>query len=356
MKKIPCMIIRGGTSKGVYFQKKDLPSDPVKRDRLLMKIMGSGDATQINGLGGATSLTSKVGIISKSERPGVDLDYLFAQVGTDKAVVDTKPSCGNILSGVLCYASETGLIELQDGVTKIMVYNENTKSLIEVTARSPNRELEYDGDTVVSGVPGSGSPIILNFSQIEGSKTGKVFPTGNKIDEIDGVQVTCMDVAMPMVLFRAEALGISGHEDKATLDANKALFEKVEAIRQKAGRLMGMGDVAGSVVPKIGILSAPTDKGNITSRYFVPDKCHASHAVTGAICVSAACKVPGTVAEGLYKDTGSLVKIEHPSGVISVDMECEAKDGSYVFPKAMQVRTARPLMTGFAYYDEKDLD
>lgn len=349
MKKIPCMIIRGGTSKGVYFHKDDLPSDAEARNDILMRIMGSGDATQINGLGGATSLTSKVGIISKSEREGVDIDYLFAQVGIDQKVVDTNPSCGNILSGIICYASETGLIELQDGITTIKVFNINTQSLIEVSAESPNKVLKYDGDAEVSGVPGTGSPVNLNFSDIEGGKTGKVFPTGNKQDNIDGLNVTCIDVAMPMVLFSAAELGLQGNESKAELDAMPELIAKLEAVRRKAGEMMGMGDVSGSVIPKMGVLSAPCGKGNITSRYFVPDKCHASHAVTGAICVSAAANIPGTIAHGFYKDTGSVVTIEHPSGFISVDMEYREEGNSYRFTKAALVRTARPLMQGFAY-------
>lgn len=353
MKKIPCMIIRGGTSKGVYFNKKDMPSDPAERDQLLLKIMGSGDPTQINGLGGATSLTSKVGIISKSEKEGVDLDYLFAQVGIDKNVVDTNPSCGNILSGIICYASETGLIELQDGITTVVVNNVNTNSIIEVSAETPNRQLKYDGTAVVSGVPGSGSPVNLNFSNIEGAKTGKVFPTGNKQDVINGLTVTCIDVAMPMVLFRAEELGIQGNESKAELDTNTELFAKVEAVRRIVGEMIGFGDVSNSVIPKIGILSKPNGNGNINSRYFVPDRCHASHAVTGAICVSAACKIAGTIAEDRYQDKGSVVTIEHPSGFISVDMVCEQGEGenSYKFTRAALVRTARPLMTGFAYYE-----
>ncbi|HBO39499.1 MAG TPA: 4-oxalomesaconate tautomerase, partial [Pasteurellaceae bacterium] len=224
---------------------------------------------------------------------------------------------------------------------------------IEVSAETPDKQLKYDGTAVVAGVPGSGSPVNLNFSKIEGAKTGKIFPTGNKQDTINGYDITCIDVAMPMVLFSAEKLGLSGKEDKATLDANKALFEIIEPIRIKAGEMMGLGDVSNSVIPKIGILSSAAGSGNITSRYFVPDKCHGSHAVTGAICVSAACKIPGTIASGVYKDTGSVVTIEHPSGFISVDIECEEKGDSYQFTKAALVRTAKPLMSGFAYYDDK---
>ncbi|WGE63974.1 4-oxalomesaconate tautomerase [Actinobacillus equuli subsp. haemolyticus] len=352
MKKVPCMIIRGGTSKGVYFLKEDLPADVAERDKFLMAIMGSGDPTQINGLGGATSVTSKVAIVSKSEKEGVDLDYLFAQVGIGQKVVDTAPSCGNILSGIICFASEKGLIELQDGITSVVVNNVNTNSIIEVSAESPNKQLKYTGNAEVSGVPGTGSPVNLNFSQIEGAKTGKVFPTGNKQDNINGYNVTCIDVAMPMVLFNAQDLGLTGKETKAELDENRALFEIIEPIRRKAGEMMGLGDVSEKVIPKMGILSAPAGKGNITSRYFVPDKCHASHAVTGSICVSAACNIEGTVANPLYKDTGSVVTIEHPSGFISVDMVCENVDGDYKFTRAALVRTAKPLMMGEVYYDE----
>lgn len=352
MKKVPCMIIRGGTSKGVYFLKDDLPSDLAERDKFLMTIMGSGDPTQINGLGGGTSVTSKVAIVSKSEKEGVDLDYLFAQVGIGQKVIDTAPSCGNILSGIVCFASEKGLIELQEGITRVVVNNVNTNSIIEVSAESPNKQLKYTGNAEVSGVPGTGSPVNLNFSQIEGAKTGKIFPTGNKQDHINGYPVTCIDVAMPMVLFNAQDLGLTGKESKAELDEHQALFAIIEPIRRKAGEMMGLGDVSQKVIPKIGILSAPAGKGNITSRYFVPDKCHASHAVTGSICVSAACKIEGTIAHSLYKDGGSVVTIEHPSGFISVDMLCEATEDSYKFTRAALVRTAKPLMVGEVYYDE----
>lgn len=348
---IPCMIIRGGTSKGVYLRQSDLPTDTQERDNILTTIMGSGDASQINGLGAATSVTSKVGIVSKSEREGVDFDYLFAQVGIEKKIVDTTPSCGNILSGIICFTSEMGMLELTEGTTTVTVFNVNTNSLIEVTAETPNKELKFDGDTEVSGVPGTGSPVSLNFSQVEGTKTGKIFPTGNKQDTINGINVTCIDVAMPMVLFNAEDLGLQGNEDKATLDSNKELFDIIEPIRCKAGEMMGLGDVSDSVVPKIGILSKPTGKGNITSRYFVPDNCHASHAVTGSICVSAASKIEGTVANPLYKDDGKdVVTIEHPSGFISVDIICEPQADSYVIKRAALVRTAQPLMKGDAYF------
>ena len=351
MKKIPCMIIRGGTSKGVYFRQDDLPADPAARDRVLLAIMGSGEASQINGLGGATSLTSKIGIISKSARPGIDLDYLFAQAGIEQKTIDTRPSCGNILSGIICYASESGLIALEDGVTTVKVYNVNTDSIIEVSAETPNGVLKYDGDTVISGVADSGSPVRLNFSQIEGAKTGKIFPTGHKRDCIDGLNVTCIDVAMPMVLFSAAELGLRGDESKAELDAQGELIARMEAVRLQAGELMGLGDVRGSVVPKMGVLSAPRGDGSITSRYFVPDKCHAAHAVTGAICVAAAANIPGTVAHDCYRASGSVVTIEHPSGFISVDMVCEPDGDSYRFTRAALVRTAKPLMTGFAYYE-----
>ncbi|SUT86062.1 3-methylitaconate isomerase [Actinobacillus ureae] len=242
--------------------------------------------------------------------------------------------------------------KLQDGITSVVVNNVNTNSIIEVSAESPNKQLKYTGNAEVSGAPGTGSPVNLNFSQIEGAKTGKVFPTGNKQDNINGYNVTCIDVAMPMVLFNAQDLGLTGKKNKAELDENRALFEVIEQIRRKAGEMMGLGDVSEKVIPKMGILSAPAGKGNITSRYFVPDKCHASHAVTGSVCVSAACNIEGMVAHPLYKDTGSVVTIEHPSGFISVDMVCENVDGDYKFTRAALVRTAKPLMMGEVYYDE----
>ncbi|UIP30243.1 4-oxalomesaconate tautomerase [Photobacterium sp. TLY01] len=344
---IPCMLIRGGTSKGVYFLSRDLPDEPTLRDQMLIKIMGSGDVQQINGIGGGTTLTSKVGIISPSPASGVDLDYLFAQVGVEEQVVDTKPSCGNILSGVLAFAVEKGLIQLDETSTTVRVRNLNTDTIIEVTAETPNRTLRFDGSTSIDGVPGTASPVLLNFLDVGGAKTGRLFPTGYTTETILGFTVSCVDAAVPMVHIAAHELGINGDECKQDIDNNRPLLEKVEAIRLIAGERMGLGDVSGSVIPKVAILSAPKQGGTITSRYLVPHNCHASHAVTGAICVGAAALIENTIAHQLASLTNdSAVCIEHPSGKIEVKIALIPGGEEPIIAQAALVRTARPLFKG----------
>ncbi|MFA0213665.1 4-oxalomesaconate tautomerase [Vibrio cyclitrophicus] len=347
---ISCMLIRGGTSKGAYFLASDLPESEKERDDLLVRIMGSGEGQQINGIGGGTSLTSKVAIVSKSEQEGTDLDYLFAQVAVDKKEVDTKPSCGNILSGIVAFASENNLVKLSSPSTMLRVRNINTNTIIEVSAESPSGHLRYDGDVRVDGVPGTGSPVLLNFLDVGGSKTGKLFPTGNVRDQVEGVEVSCLDAAVPMVHINAKDFGLAGNETKQQLDDNAELLERIESIRLSAGRLMGMGDVTGSVVPKVSLLSPPTQDGHITSRYFVPQNCHASHAVTGGICVAAACMIPGTVAHEVCQGINSeTVVIEHPSGQIQVNIKVEPGEIEPAVRQAALVRTARPLFKGQVY-------
>lgn len=344
---IPCMLIRGGTSKGAYFLSQDLPSDPDERDALLIRIMGSGDVQQINGIGGGTTLTSKVAIVSLSDSLGVDLDYLFAQVGVEEKVVDTKPSCGNILSGIIAFATEKNLISLQDGTTTVRVKNLNTNTIIEVTAETPNRRLKFDGNVTVDGVPGTGSPVLLNFLDVGGAKTGALFPTGQRQQRILDVDLTCIDAAVPMVHIPASALGILGTESKAEIDANHDLLARIEAIRIEAGELMGLGDVRSSVIPKVSIVSAPQSGGTITSRYLVPHNCHASHAVTGAICVASACLIPDTVTHSLAAPSkDERVVVEHPSGKIDVQMSILEGKGEPLIAQAALVRTSRPLFKG----------
>ncbi|KUI97207.1 4-oxalomesaconate tautomerase [Vibrio sp. MEBiC08052] len=346
---IPCMLIRGGTSKGAYFLASDLPQSPEARDQLLIKIMGSGDVQQINGIGGGTTLTSKVGIISPSQSPEAELDYFFVQVGVEEQVVDTKPSCGNILSGVIAFAAEKGLIELAEGSTTIRVKNVNTNTIIEVTAETPNRMLKFDGDTSIDGVPGTGSPVLLNFLDVGGSKTGKLFPTGALKETINDIEVSCIDAAVPMVHIPADALGLVGNESKAIIDSDADLLRKIESIRLIAGERMGLGDVRGSVIPKVAIVSPPHDVGTITSRYLVPHNCHASHAVTGAICVGAASLIEGTVTHQQSKVPSEAVIIEHPSGKIDVKITLLEGESEPVIAQAALVRTARPLFKGEVY-------
>jgi 4-oxalomesaconate tautomerase len=345
---IPVIFMRGGTSRGPYFRASDLPPDVATRDRVLLAAMGSPDPRQIDGLGGADTLTSKVAIVSKSTRPGVDLDYLFAQVDVGRPIVDTAPSCGNMLAGVAPFGIETGMIPAQDGETHVMIFNVNTEARIEAIVQTPGREVIYTGDARIDGVPGTAAPIVLNFMDVVGSVSGKMLPTGQVRDTIDGIEVTCIDVAMPMIMMRATDFGLIGTENRAEINGNKALFARVEPIRLEAGRRMGFGDVSDKVIPKVGLLSPPRNGGTITSRYLTPHALHAAHAVTGAVCVATACALEGSIAFELAKPDNAnprTILIEHPSGVVDVLLTTKGK-GPDMEVVAGTLRTARPIMKG----------
>lgn len=346
---IPCLLMRGGTSKGPYFKAEDLPSDIEGRDRVLLAVMGSPDLRQIDGLGGADTLTSKVAIVSKSKREGVDVDYLFAQVDINKAVVDTSPSCGNMLSGVGPFAIETGMVQARPGTTAVVIFDVNTSSRIEAVVQTPDGGVNYAGDAAIDGVPGTAAPVILNFLDAIGAKTGKMLPTGHVMEQIDGIDVTLLDVAMPMMLLRAADLGMTGYENRAEVDGNKALLARIEAIRMEAGRRMGFGDVTDKVIPKVGLMSPPRGTGAITSRYLTPHKLHAAHAVTGAVCVATACLLEGSVAYDLAVRPGGnpcTIWIEHPSGMVDVRMEIAGGGPTMQVVRAGILRTCRPIMQG----------
>jgi 2-methylaconitate cis-trans-isomerase PrpF len=345
---IPTIFMRGGTSRGPFFKADDLPKDAAARDRVLLAAMGSPDVRQIDGLGGADTLTSKVAIVSKSTRPGVDVDYLFAQVDIGKPIVDTNPSCGNMLAGVAPFAIETGLFPAADGETHVMIYNVNTEARIEAIVQTPGRQVQYTGDARIDGVPGTAAPIVLNFMDVVGSISGKLLPTGNARDVIDGIEVTCIDVAMPMIMMRAKDFGLTGYEGRAEINPNKALFARIEPIRREAGRRMGFGDVTDKVIPKVGLLSPPRDGGTIASRYLTPHALHAAHAVTGAVCVASACALEGTIAHELAKPDSAnprTIWIEHPSGQVDVLLQTRGK-GADMDVIAGTLRTARPIMKG----------
>ena len=295
---IPCMFMRGGTSRGPFFLLEDLPADPEVRDRVLLAAMGSPDPRQIDGLGGATTVTSKVAMVSPSQRPGIDVDYRFAQVWLDKAIVDTAPSCGNMLAGVGPFAIERGLVTADADETRVRIFDVNTGSRIEAIVQTPGGTVTYAGDQRIDGVPGTGAPVVLRFSDVVGSKCGAMFPTGAVQEEIDGVPVSCIDVAMPMVMMRAGDLGISGY-DPDEITGNAVLMRRIEKIRLEAGRRMGLGDVAETVVPKVGILAPPPRGGVVYSCYLTPHHVHAAHAVTGAICVACCALIRATVASGV---------------------------------------------------------
>ena len=250
--------------------------------------MGSAEPSQIDGAGGGTSVSSKVAIVSPSAHPWAQVDYLFAQVGVRDAIVDTAPSCGNILAGVAPFAIESGYVPAQDGETVVRIHNVNTGALIEAIVQTPGRQVCYDGDTVIDGVPGSAAPIKLGFRNIAGAKTGRLLPTGKVRDTVEGIPVTCIDLAMPMVLVPAASLGKSGHETKDELDTDTEFLGRLESLRREAALLMGLGDVSNSVIPKIALLAKPQGSSGVSSRYFVPQNCHAAHAATGAICIAGA--------------------------------------------------------------------
>lgn len=349
---IPCTMMRGGTSRGPYFLANDLPRDPQLRDQVLLAVMGSGNAQQIDGIGGGSSISSKVAIISVSKHPDADIDYLFAQVSVDQMSVDTSPSCGNMLAGVGPFAIETGLINAEEGETHMRVRNVNTDSFIDLVVQTPRGQVEYDGDTAIDGVEGTAAPIILNFLDVAGSKTGKLLPTGNLRDRFDGIDVSCVDAAVPMVLIPANSLGKSGWETKQQLDGDVELLARIEKIRREASWKMGLGDATGKVIPKVSLLSEPQFDGSITSRYFVPDNCHAAHAVTGAICVATAAMLPGTITDSLVQRPNgdkAHIRVEHPSGKIDVVLEISQGANGPEIRRAGLIRTARKLFRGELY-------
>jgi 2-methylaconitate cis-trans-isomerase PrpF len=336
--------MRGGTSRGPYFLETDLPADPNLRDRTLLAVMGSPHALQVDGVGGGHAQTSKVAIVSRGTHPQADVDYLFAQVSVDRATVDVGPNCGNMLAGVAPFAIEAGLVAACNGETSVRIYNRNTRSLIDAVVQTPDGRVVYDGDASIDGVPGTAAPIKLSFLNAMGSKTGRLLPTARPREIIQNLPVTLIDYAMPMMLVAAADLDLRGDETPAELDANAELLSRLESMRREAGRRMGLGDVSGMVVPKVGVLSPPSRGGTLTSRYFVPDRCHRSHAVTGALCIAVACRLPGTVAQNFAQaEPASSVTIEHPSGRIQIDLSF-APDGSVA--SASVIRTARRIFEG----------
>ena len=346
---IPCVIMRGGTSRGPFFLLSDLPTDTNQRDQVLLAAMGSPHDYQVDGIGGARSLTSKVAMISRSKHPGADVDYLFAQVLIDQPLVDTKPNCGNMLIAVGPFAIEAGLVPARDPETVVRIYNVNTKTLVEAIVQTPRGKVTYEGDAAIDGVPGTAAPVKINFKGGIGAVTGKLLPTGKPLDVIDRIEVSCVDVAMPTVFIRAEQLGKTGYESAAELDSDKAFMERMEAIRRKAGALMGMGDVSKGVTPKIALLAKPAKGGRISIRYFVPDACHKALAVTGTVCLASACAIPGTLASGLAglpPAPQGVIEIEHPSGKIAIDLDADFTNGRQELRRAALVRTARRIFEG----------
>lgn len=344
---IPCMWMRGGTSKGGYFLAGDLPANVTDRDALLLRIMGSPDARQIDGLGGGDPLTSKVAVVKRSDRPGVDVDYLFLQVFVDRPVVTDAQNCGNILAGVGPFAIERGLVEAHRARTDVRIFMENTRQVATATVSTPDGRVCYDGDAAIDGVPGKAAAITIAFEDVAGSSCGALLPTGNVADRIDGIVVTMIDNGMPCVVLKAADLGISGNEAPDELEANADLRDRLEAIRLKAGPLMGLGDVSDKTVPKMTLVSPARHGGAISTRTFIPHRCHSSIGVFGAVSVATACLLPsGPAAELAKVPAGSekTVSIEHPTGEMSIVATMEGDRA-----RVAVLRTARKLFDGMVF-------
>lgn len=348
---IPYIHMRGGTSKGPYFRRADLPEDLDTLARVLIAAVGSGHSLNIDGIGGGAAVTTKVAMLSESMDDWADVDYFFAQVSVEDQLVDFKPTCGNILSGVGPAAIEMGLVRPTGDVTEIRIRAVNTGARVVAKVQTPGGQLTYEGDTEIAGAPGASAPVQLSFMGVVGSSTGAFLPTGNLSDTLDGIKITCMDVAMPVVIARASDFGLTGYESAAELDTNRTFFDRMEAVRREAGRLMGMGDVSQSVTPKFGLLAPARAGGTIATRYFMPWKTHPTMAVTGAQCLASCALTPGTVADGLLTrptDSPAEVVLEHASGTIDVLVDFSTEDG-FTLNAAGLVRTARKLADGHVY-------
>ncbi len=345
----PCIWMRGGTSKGGYFLASDLPPVKSVRDDFLLRVMGSPDRTQIDGMGGADPLTSKVAVVRKSDREDVDVDYLFLQVFVDQAIVSDAQNCGNILAGVGPFAIERGLVDATGDETKVKIYMENTGQIAVATVQTPGGVVSYCGDAKIDGVRGSHAPVPLEFRDTAGSSCGALLPTGNAVDIVNGVRVTLIDNGMPCVVIKAQDVGITGYEDRDWLDANNELKAKIEAIRLTVGQRMNLGDVTEKSVPKMMLVAPPKHGGAVTVRSFIPHRAHATIGVLGAVSVATACLIPGSpaaevanVPEGARK----MLSVEHPTGEMSCVLEL---DEAGAVKSAALLRTARKLMDGVVF-------
>lgn len=348
----PCMWMRGGTSKGGFFLASDLPGNAAARDEFLLAVMGSPDPRQIDGMGGAHPLTSKVAVVSRSERDGADVDYLFLQVFVDQAIVTDAQNCGNMLAGVGPFAIERGLVAAADQQTAVRIFMVNTGQLAEARIATPGGSVKYAGDARIDGVPGTAAAIPIEFKDTAGSSCGALLPTGNAVDEIEGVAVTLIDNGMPCVVMRARDMGIEGDEPPRELEANSSLRAKLEAIRAKAGPMMNLGDVSSKSVPKMTMVSPPRNGGAISTRTFIPHSCHEAIGVLGAVSVATACLQPGSPASEIaHAGSGAerSLAIEHPTGEMTVVASLD-EQGQVV--RAAILRTARKLFDGTVFAKE----
>lgn len=347
----PVMWMRGGTSKGAYFLASDLPQDPAQRDQFLLRIMGSPDPRQIDGIGGADPLTSKVAVISPSTREGVDVDYLFLQVFVDQPLVSDAQNCGNILAGVGPFAIERGLVARQGEETVVRIYMENTGQRADVRIQTPagntagSDSVNYSGSAAIDGVPGTAAPVPIAFQDTAGSTCGALFPSGDVVNVVDGTEVTLIDNGMPCVLLRASDLGLSGEETPEELEANAGLRDRLERIRLEVGPMMNLGDVSEKSVPKMSIVSKAKNGGIISTRTFIPHRCHKAIGVLGAVSVATACLTPGAVGHDLAdlpEGNPKTLSVEHPTGEMTVIGHMEGDKVA----RAEILRTARKLVDG----------
>jgi 4-oxalomesaconate tautomerase len=348
--------MRGGTSKGPFFLASNLPAPIEVRDRVLLCVMGSPDIRQIDGLGGADSLTSKVAVVGPPTRPDADVDYLFLQVVVNEPRVDASQNCGNMLAGVGPFAIENGLVPMTGDRTRVRIHMVNTQSIAVADIQTPDGLVQYNGEAFIDGVPGTAAPILLDFLDIAGSSCGALLPTGNAVDVIQGVEVTLIDNGMPVVVMRASDLGKSGAESPAQLEADASLKARVEAIRLEAGRRMNLGDVTQKTVPKMCLASPPRQGGAIATRNFIPHTVHKAIGVFGAVSVATACIVPGSVTARIARVEGTgrskRLDVEHPTGYFTVEMDVESDGRSIKVQRAALLRTARKIMAGNAFVPE----
>ena len=346
------MWMRGGTSKGAYFVASDLPDEASQRDALLLRAMGSPDERQIDGIGGAHPLTSKVAVVGPSSDAAADLDYLFLQVAVDEPQVTDRQGCGNLLAGVGAFAVERGLVAADDPTTSLRIRLLNTGGIAVATLETPEKRVEYAGETVISGVPGSAAPVVLTFEATAGSSCGQLLPTGRVVDVMCGIEVTCIDNGMPVAVLRAADLGVRGDESPAELEGNGGLRETLELIRLEAGKAMGLGDVRSLTVPKLTLVSPPRAGGNVCTRTFIPHRCHDAIGVFGAVSVATACLLPGSSASRVARidDAALPFSCEHPTGAFEIVIELDTDaDGGARVRRAGVIRTARKLFDGVVF-------
>lgn len=348
LRSLPCVVMRGGTSKGLVFHATDLPTESEARDRLLLAAMGSPDVRQIDGMGGAHPLTSKVAVVSRSTRPDADIDYLFLQVVVDRNEVSDSQNCGNMLAAVGPFAIEQGLVTASNGVTAVRIHMVNTGAIAVAQVMTPDAIVEYEGDARIDGVPGTAAPIAIDFLDVAGSSCGALLPTGAVKDEVEGISVTCIDNGMPVVILAAADFGLSGDESPEQLEGDAGLKARIEAIRLALGPKMNLGDVSKKTVPKMTLVARPRNGGAISTRSFIPHRVHEAIGVLGAVSVATACVLPGSVAAQIAETgAGSRLEIEHPSGFFTVEMEVVQAEGARIeVRRSALLRTARKLMQG----------